>query len=51
MGEARRSAVQINWENTINQIFGDVLTCPRCAQDGDVVVRATHDLQADGEAG
>ena len=23
--------MQINWESTINQIFSDVLTCPKCS--------------------
>jgi hypothetical protein len=30
--------VQINWEDTINQIFTDVLSCPRCGQDSDALV-------------
>ena len=25
--------MQINWESTINQIFSDILTCPRCSLD------------------
>ncbi len=25
--------MQINWEETINQIFGDRLSCPRCSSD------------------
>lgn len=25
--------MQIDWEETINKIFGDVLACPRCARD------------------
>jgi uncharacterized protein YihD (DUF1040 family) len=30
--------VQINWEDTINKILGDVLTCRRCGRDFDALV-------------
>ena len=31
--------MQINWEDAVNKIFGDVLTCPRCARDeGELII-------------
>lgn len=30
--------MQIDWEGTINKIFGDVLACPRCGQDYEALV-------------
>jgi hypothetical protein len=30
--------MQINWEQAINQIFADHLTCPRCSEDFDELV-------------
>jgi hypothetical protein len=30
--------MQIDWEETINKIFGDVLACPRCGKDYEALV-------------